>query len=211
MFEFAWLAALELCAVDERDARRAAAMLEARRAGGRIAGNNKRVYQLHRARRGFSFTEKRQQIFLDHFAGTADEQAAADAAGVSRVTVRAFLRRNPEFAALREEALQHAYARLEAEAVRQRLAAAERLRDNLDPKGEMAQEFERAMKLLARFERRNGRIASREHAASESRAWSFEAAIVALDKALDAFGVRRGVLALPGPDDDGSDAPGEEM
>lgn len=197
VFEFAWLAALELSAVDERDARRAAAKLAERRANGTVASNNRRVVQLQRARRGFSFTEKRQQIFLDHFAGTADFEASAEVAGVSDQTVRALMRRNPEFAALHDEALKLAYARLEAEAVRQRLAAAKRLRDNLEPTGEAAQEFERAMKLLARYERRDGRIAVREHAASASRTFSFEAAMVELDKALNALGARRGVLPPP--------------
>jgi len=202
IFHFAWLAALELSAVDQRDAKRAAAMLEERRAGGRIAGNNRRLLQLHKARRGFSFDERRQQLFLDYFAGTADEDAAADAAGVARQTVRAHVRRNPEFAALRDEALQFAYARLEAEAVRQRLAAQQRLRDNLEPTGEVAQEFERVMKLLARYDRKDGKIGSRKHAASPGRAVSFEDAIRALDKALDAFAIPR--IPLP-PDDRGKD------
>ena len=201
MFEFGWLAALELSAVDERDARRAAAKLAERRADGRIEGGNRRLLQLKK-RRGFSFDERRQQIFLDHFAGTADEHAAADAAGVSYKTVWAHARRDPGFAALREEALRLSVAVLEAEAVRQRLAAQQRLRDNLEPTGEMAQEFERVMKLLARFDRRDGRIASREHAPSASRAWSFEDGIKALDKALDSLGVRRGVLPPPGEAED---------
>ncbi|HYG49235.1 MAG TPA: hypothetical protein VD846_14985 [Allosphingosinicella sp.] len=195
IFEFGWLAALELSAVDERDARRAAARLEERRAQGTIETGNRRVVQLKRRRRGFSFDERRQQLFLDFFAGTADEDSAADSAGVSRQTVRAHMRRHPEFAALRDEALQHAYARLEAEAVRQRLAAQQRLRDNLEPAGEIALEFERVMKLLARYDRKDGRIGSRVHAASPARAVSFEEAIVQLDKALDALAIPRVPLA----------------
>lgn len=189
IFEFAWLAALELSSVDERDRRRADEMLEAV-SEGPIAGNNHRLLQRQRLRRGFKFDERRQQIFLDYFAGTADEDAAADAAGVSRQTVRAHMRRNPEFAALREEALGMAYARLEGEAVRQRLEAQQRLRDNLDPKGEMAQEFERVMKLLARYDRKGGQVGSRVHQPSAGRAWSFEDSIKALDKALDSLVAR---------------------
>src|SRR5688500_7632506 len=112
IFEFGWLAALELSAVDERDARRAAQRLAERQAEGVIETGNRRVVQLKRKRRGFSFDERRQQLFLDYFAGTADEDAAADAAGVSRQTVRAHVRRNPEFAALREEALDRKSTRL---------------------------------------------------------------------------------------------------
>jgi hypothetical protein len=203
IFEFAWLSALELSSVDERDARRAREMLD-EASEGPIAGNNNRLLQRQKVRRGFSFDERRQQIFLDHFAGTADEDGAADAAGVSRQTVRALMRRNPEFAALRDEALQLAYALLEGEALRQRLAAQQRLRDNLEPKGEIAQEFERVMKLLARFDRRGGRVASREHRASPARAWSFEDSIKALDKALDSLGTRR----APFPRDPGESADG---
>jgi len=55
----------------------------------------------------------------------------------------------------------------------------------------MAEEFERVMKLLARYDRKGGRIGSREHRPSASRAWSFEDAIKALDKALDSLGARR--------------------
>jgi transposase len=207
---------MELSAVDKRDSRRAAAMLEERREKGRIAGNNNRLLQLHAPRRGFTFDERRQQIFLDFFAGTADEDAAADAAGVSRQTVRALIRRNPEFAALREEALQHAYALLEGEAVRQRLAVAQRLRDNLEPTGDpstgsgqgLAQEFERVMKLLARYDRKDGRVASREHKASPTRVWSFEDSIKALDKALDSLGARRAPFP-PALEDGSGGGPGD--
>lgn len=208
IFHFGWLAALELSAVDGRDARRAARRLAERQASGAIEPGNRRLLQLKappKARRGFSFDERRQQLFLDYFAGTADEDSAADAAGVARQTVRAHMRRNPEFAALRDEALHFAYARLEAEAVRQRLAAQKRLRDNLEPTGEVAREFERVMKLLARYDRKDGRIASRTHTPSASRAWTFEQAISALDKALDSLAIPR----IPFPGGDGGEGGGE--
>lgn len=201
VFEFAWRAALELSAVDERDARRAAGRLAERKAGGAIEPNNHRLLQ-RKVRRGFSFTEKRQQIFLDHFAGTADEKAAAEAAGVSYQTVRAHCRRHPDFAALRDEALELSYAILHAEAVRQRLAAQQRLRDNLEPAGEMAQEFERVMKLLARHDRRNEAGGRRGPVPAASRTFTFEQAVVALDKALDALAVRRLPLPPEGGEDD---------
>ncbi|HYW16463.1 MAG TPA: hypothetical protein VE891_09970 [Allosphingosinicella sp.] len=199
IYEFAWLAAMELSARDKADARRVAEQLRALAEDGTIEGQNRRLLQL-KPNRGYRFDERRQQIFLDYFAGTADEHAAAEAAGVAYVTVRALIRRDPGFAALRDEALRMAYAVLEAESVRQRLAAQERLRDNLEPKGEMAQEFERVMKLLARYDRKGGGVASREHMASPSRAWSFEDAIKALDKALDSLGTRRAPFP-PGLDD----------
>lgn len=203
IFEFGWLAALELCAVDERDSRRAAAKLAERRANGTIRPGNRRLLQLQRpVRRGLKFTEQRKQIFLNHFAGTADFEASAEAAGVSEQTVREHLRTDPGFAALRDEALQLSYPLLEAEAVRERLAALKRLRDNLEPTGEAAAEFERLMKLLARHDRRDGRIGVREHKASAARAYSFEDAVRSLDKALDALGVRRGLPPPPPADGD---------
>lgn len=214
VYEFAWLAAMELSARDAQDARRVAERLDALAEDGTIGGQNRRLLQL-KPNRGFRFDERRQQIFLDYFAGTADEHAAAEAAGVAYVTVRSHIRRDPGFAALRDEALRMAYAVLEAEAVRQRLAAQQRLRDNLEPKGEMAQEFERVMKLLARYDRRDGRVATREHSASPNRAWSFEDAIKALDRALDSLGRRRapfppGLLEDKSGDGGGGDGPGSD-
>jgi hypothetical protein len=200
VFEFAWLAALELCAVDERDARRAAAKLAERKAGGVIEPGNQRLLQ-RKVRRGLKFTEKRQQIFLDHFAGTADFEASAEAAGVSEQTVRAHLRRDPGFAALRDEALRLSYPMLEAEAVRERMAALKRLRDNLDPSGETAKEFERVMKLLDRHDRRDGRIAGREVRRGRQRGLSGDEAFAELDKRLRHLGIRRGLLPPPAAED----------
>ena len=213
VFRLAWEWALDLAAIDER-----AGELSRRAADGepaRIAPKNGRLLQRQRMR-WVKFTDKRQQIYLNHFAGTADCEAAAAAAGVTADTVRAHARKHAEFAAAESEALRDAYARLEAEAVRQRLEAQRRLSGNLEPTGEMAREFargdlaaefERVMKLLARYDRRDGRIAMRERAPLPGQAWTFEAAIAALDKALDSLGVRRDLLPAPPPapeDDDRS-------
>jgi len=145
------------------------------------------------------FNESRQQIFLDHFAGTADEGAAAAKAGVCVATVHVHMRRSPEFAAARQEALAHAVALLEAESVRQRLAAQRRLIDNLNPSGEVTQEFERLMKLLQRWDRRHGGTGPRPRPAIARQAWTFETAIVALEKRMLALG-----FIKPG---EGPDAP----
>lgn len=190
LFLFAWEWARELAAVDERGGE-----LALRTAAGetvRIAPHNRRLLQRRRMS-WVRFTERRQQIYLDHFAGTADAEAAAAAAGVSSATVRAHGRKHPGFAALCDEALRFAYARLEAEAVRQRLEAQRRLREKLEPKGELAQEFERVLKLLARYDRRDGRVAGREVGHGHQRRWTFEEAIAALDKRLRALGLRHGI------------------
>ena len=197
LFRSAWEWAMDLACIDERGGR-----LSRRGEDGetvRIAPQKGRLLQRRRMR-WVKFTDKRQQIYLDHFAGTADSEAAADAAGVSTDTVRAHARKHPEFAAAESDALRFAYAALEAEAVRQRLEAQRRLSANLEPTGEIAAEFERVMKLLARYDRRDGRVAARERAPLPGQAWTFEAAIAELDKALDSLAIRRHLL--PGPPDE---------
>jgi len=205
LFRSAWEWAMDLACIDERGGR-----LSRRGEDGeivRIAPQNGRLLQRRRMR-WLKFTARRQQIYLDHFAGTADCEAAAAAAGVSSATVRAHARKHPEFAAAESDALRFAYAALEAEAVRQRLEAQRRLAQDLEPAGEIAREFargdvaaefERVMKLLARYDRRDGRVAARERAPLPGQAWTFEAAIAALDKALDSLAIRRHLL--PGPAD----------
>jgi hypothetical protein len=135
VFRLAWEWALDLAAIDERGGE-----LSRRTADGepvRIAPKGSRLLQRQRMR-WVKFTGKRQQIYLNHFAGTADSEAAAAAAGVTTHTVRAHARKHPEFAAAEKEALQIAYAALEAEAVRQRLEAQRRLSQDLEPTGELA-------------------------------------------------------------------------
>lgn len=201
VFRLAWTWAMALSAADEQAARGKDAA-----AGDdvpvRIAPQGGRLLQRRRMR-WVRFTEARQQIYLDHFAATADAEASAAAAGVCSATVRAHRRKHPEFAAAAGAALHEAVASLEAEAVRQRLDMQRRLIENLEPKGEMAAEFERVMKLLARWDRRDGRIGPREIRHGRQRRWTFDEAIAALDKRLRALGVRRGLLPPPG---DGKEA-----
>jgi hypothetical protein len=199
VFRHAWLWALELSAADQR-ARRAAKGPPPPHAA--IAPNANRRLQL-RAERRRRFDEARKQIFLDHFAGTADAHASAAAAGVGKSTVVQHRRKDPQFAAAWDEALSVAYAQLEAEAVRQRLEAQDRLREGLCPTGEMTKEFSRVMELLARYRRPDGRIGLREVGRGRERRWSFDEAIVALDAKLRALGARHGIhaepIALPPP------------
>jgi hypothetical protein len=153
----------------------------------RIAPQRRRPLQLRRMN-WVKFNESRQQIYLDHFAATADSGAAAARAGVCTQTVDTHARRNPEFAAVRAEALKIAVARLEAESVRQRLEAQRRLSETLSPSGEVAEEFERVMKLLARWDRKGGTLGPRPRPPSPSEVWTFDEAIVALEKRLTALG-----------------------
>jgi len=193
VFRLGWIWALELSAGDEQAARRTPSPI-GDDVPVRIAPQGGRVLQRRRMR-WVKFTEKRQQIFLDHFAGTADAEAAAEAAGVCYATVRNHYRKHPEFAAAWHEALRQAVTALEAEAVRQRLDMQRRLAENLEPKGEMAAEFERVMKILARWDRRDGRTGPREVSRGHLKSWSFDEAMVSLDKRLRALGAR----SLPSP------------
>ena len=194
IFRFAWIWALDLVAIDERGGELSRRTADGR-PGDRIAPKRGRLLQ--RQRMGWvRFVAKRQQIYLDHFAGTADAEAAAAAAGVSTHAVNAHARKHPEFAAVEKEALHIAYARLEAEAVRQRLEAQRRLSENLEPTGELAQEFERVMKLLARYDRRNGGVGRREIGRGRQQRWTCDDAIELLDRQLGKLALRHG---LPAP------------
>jgi hypothetical protein len=203
-FRLAWLWALELSAAEERAPPPWTGGGEEEDGQIRIVPGRGRQLQ-RRKMRCVRFTPTRQRIYLDHFAATADSQAAAAAAGVDVSTVDSHRRKHPEFAAAHDAALQQAYPKLEAEAVRQRLAAQQKLRDGLVPQGEMTQEFERVMKLLARWDRGRGRLGPREVRHGRQRRWTFEEAIVALDKRLRALGARRGLVPpepvqLPAPE-----------
>jgi hypothetical protein len=136
------------------------------------------------------------EVFLAHFAGTCDLRTAAEAAGVHEVTVNRHRAKNAEFDSACERALQIGYARLEAEALRQRLAEQQRLRGEIVPVGETAQEFERVMKLLERWDRRRARAARN----GRVKEWSFEDALTEIDQSLRALGLRRGIEPPPEPD-----------
>lgn len=188
LFRSAWLWALELSAADERDARLAASAERWQGVPVRFASQGGRIVQRRRMR-WVKFDEEHQQIFLHRLAGTADANEAADVAGVHISTVNKHRRKNPEFATRFQGALECAYPMLETEALRQRLAAQERLRNELMPTGEIAQEFDRVMTLLARWDRHGGKVGVRP-AGLRGRVWTFDEAIEALDKKLRAIGVR---------------------
>jgi hypothetical protein len=185
LFRLAWEWAMDLHVLYERQAD--ASEQEEDGVTVRIAPQGNRPLQRRRMN-WVKFNESRQQIYLDHFAATADCGAAAAKAGVCAGTVHSHVRRNPEFAAVRAEALAIAVARLEAESVRQRLEAQRRLSENLCPEGEMAQEFERVMKLLQRWDRKGGGVGPRPRPPVAAEAWTFDDAIAALEKRLTALG-----------------------
>lgn len=202
LFRSAWIWGMEVRAVEERETRIAGEMAAAAE-GYEIEPNNRRLLQRRRGR-GNRFTDRRKQMFLDHFAGTADLAASARAAGVSISTVYKHRRADPVFAAGWDEALRTAYALLEAEAVRQRLEAQQRAAFAPIPSAEAALEFERVVKLLARLDRQGGRGVREVGRGGEKRA-SFEDAIRSLDRKLRALGARHGVTAEPMAEGDEGD------
>lgn len=171
-----------------------------------IASNNRRLLQ-RRKMRHVRFDEGRKGVFLVHFAQSCDLLAAARAAGVCERTVYNHLQRDPAFAEAFLAALAEGYRRLEAEAVRRRLEAQERLRTAFEeaeangtplPVAEEGVEFDRAMKLLARWDRGDGRLGLREVGHGRRRRWTFEEAIAALDKRMRDLGLPRGVAPPQG-------------
>jgi hypothetical protein len=192
VFKLAWVWALELSAADARGA----SPLALAPGEVEIVANRARPLQSRPARRT-RFDDRRKRIFLDHFAGTADAHQAAAAAGIAYPTFTQHRRKDAGFAAACDDALAVAYAALEAEAVRQRLKVQRDLREGLCPTGEIAREFERVMQLLARYDRRGGRIGFRAISRGGERRWSFEESIELLDRHLRALGARHGVVAEP--------------
>lgn len=208
-----WKAALALPPAAERRAR-----AYEERGEVRIAPANRRLLQ-RRRRRNVRFDAGRRELYLAHFIATGDRVAAAAAAGVSPSTVDYHRRRDPAFAEVHREALALCYERLEVEAVRLRLAAQARLRAALDAAGDSppvalleadGAEFDRIMKLLARYDRQPRRPEANFKPGGRRRLYTFEESAIALDKALDALGVER----IPFPEKEekreGDKAPGPD-
>ena len=202
-----WAAALEQPPAAQRRAR-----AYAERGEVRIAPANRRLLQ--RRRRHVRFTAGRRELYVTRLAETCDGVAAAEAAGIHPATARLHRRLNPVFDAACREALDQGIVFLEAEAVRQRLAEAVRLRAAIERAGpvpppallaEQGAEFDRIMKLLARHDRKPHRPAGRlARGGGRRQAWTFDDSIVLLGKRLELFGISRGIL--PPKDDDGEDS-----
>lgn len=160
--------------------------LEASDAPRLIKPGNGRRLQLRKTRR-LHFTAKKKDVFLAHFAGTCDLTTAAEAAGVCAATVRNHRLKDPEFDAACAAALEQGYTHLEEEAVRERLAAQARLRAGIVPAGEAATEFDRQMKLLGQWRRRDGRLAPMARSREALKRWSFDEAMKLLEKRLKAL------------------------
>lgn len=167
--------------------------------GACIVPNNRRALQRRRMRH-VRFDAERKGAFLAAFAWSCDLGAAAAEAGVCERTVFNHIRSDPAFAAEFRGALKQGYRWLEAEAVRQRIEAQARLRAAIEeaeekghkrPLAEEHAEFDRTMKLLARWRRPDGSLGARQSRATRERRMSFEEAVGLIDRDLRALGLRR--------------------
>jgi hypothetical protein len=219
-FAAQWVEALATAAADERRARayeqrgEGGACPERSRGEVRIASANRRLHQ-RRRRRNLRFDLDARAVFLVHFAETCDTKASAAAAGVSESTVHRHRRLDSAFAEVYREALAEGYFKLEAEALRQRLAAQERLREAVDnpprngghaehggggpPKrgacpacgrsDDEGAEFDRIMRLLARHDRKPRRAERGFKPGGRRQTWTFDRAIEELAKRLRGLGL----------------------
>lgn len=169
-----------------------------------IATRNRRRLQKWKPR-GIKFTAERKEAYLAYFAATCDSDEAARLAGVGDTTVYTHRRTDPEFAAAWNTALDQGYARLEAELARQRLEAMKRFKAAIDEAAadpEAAVEFERALKLLRRYDVRSGRPQPIVRLRDKARP-SFAEAIAELEKRLRGLGYEVDEQGEPErPDDD---------
>jgi transposase-like protein len=140
-----------------------------------IAAGNGRALQKRRSRR-VRFTCARKEAFLAHFARTCDAEAAAAEAGVCHSTVYKHLRADSAFAEAWQEAMEMGHQLLRAELVAEQMAArarykkvpvaARRAADAGAGSGQAdaeaaGRDFERGLKLLESWQRREDSAARR--------------------------------------------------
>jgi len=172
-----------------RDAEFAAAWAAAVAASDRrryVPGQGDRPSRLGKTRRT-RLSQQRREAFLAELATSCHTGDAAEAAGVHRSTVYRRIARDPAFAAACADALQRGYVRLAALDKEERAAAAARLREPIVATGKPTQDFELAMRLLARWER-----PARPRRADRGRKrLSHWEAVAELNRMIEAFGARR--------------------
>jgi hypothetical protein len=160
--------------------------------------------RLQRRRRSsrVEFTTARQDVFLAHFAGTCNLAEAAEVAAVSESTVSKRLDRDPDFAERFQAVLAQSYRHLETELLRHRLEAQKRL-GSAEATGALEPEFDRALKLLERWERKDGSLGPRRQVRAAREPHSFDEAIDAMERKLKAIGIPIRDFRL---DDEGGDS-----
>lgn len=171
LFDFAWSAAARLS---------------------RDSGTGRRV----------RFGAEDKSRFLQTLPADCHSAAAARRVRFHCSTVYRHLRRDPAFAGGRDSALASGYERLGRAADSAAEARAGRLRAGLEtasPPDIRGEDCDSLARRLDRYTRPDGSIGDRKVRRPAARhVWTFEEAIVALDRALDATGLRRD----PFPDED---------
>jgi hypothetical protein len=140
-------------------------------------------------RRRTRFCGWRRDCFLEMLALTCNTTEAAEAAGVHRSAVYRRIGRDPGFAREAAAALARGYARLEAQAARQHEAAAARPNRPIVPAGRPTQDFDLAIRLMARWERPDGSLGPRFVSRGRLKRWTFDRAIEALAKRMRGLGI----------------------
>ena len=176
-----------------------------------IANKNRRIQIAPTSRKLFDDDAKAE--FLEWFAATANCSLAARKAGFHYRTVIRHWREDPAFGALCEEALAMGYTRLEELALR---AAVEALKpaagepiagDRPPPEEHFRMDPSTALQLLRDHWRHLAGLTGGSGRGAKpgppGRRWTFEEAILELDKKLRFFGVRRGVTP---PDEEADEA-----
>lgn len=170
----------------------------------RIIPNKNRRLQVAPTRRKL-FGRKAQDEFLEWFAATCNASLSARKTGFHYRTVIRHWREDAEFGERCEAALRMGYARLEELALR---AAEEALKPKRPPKGDrppppehFAMDPMTAVQLLREHKRHLAGLPGGSGRGAKPGApltrWSFDDAILSLDRKLRAFGARRGLQAEP--------------
>jgi hypothetical protein len=132
------------------------------------------------------FEAQRRALFLTAFEKSCNLRDACARTGVDPATVYRHIAGDPEFEQGCRGALERGSEALEREAERQRLASARgMIAHEIEPKGVMTRDFEEIMKLLARYERKDGSIGCRFVRHGRQRRWSFDDAITLLAQRLE--------------------------
>lgn len=142
--------------------------------------------------------------FVETLPADCDFKAASRRVRFHGSTVYRHLRRDPEFARSRDSALLGGYERLGRKAEAEAAKRAARLRAGLDsaaPADVRGDDFDSLIRRLDHYTRRDGSIGARTaRRPAERNVWTFEEAIVALDRALDSTGVARDRSGFPAGD-----------
>ncbi|HET9639887.1 MAG TPA: hypothetical protein VFP12_11845 [Allosphingosinicella sp.] len=147
--------------------------------------------RLVRTKRRLRFGGARRAAYLAELARTCNSSDSARWAGVDPTTICRHLRRDPGFARDCAAALAMGYAALELRLAEEQAAARRRLDWRaIEPTGRMTGDFDEGMRLLARWTRPDGSIGPRFVSRGRQRRWSFEEAIVLLERRLRGLGIK---------------------